>query len=50
MKATSERAAREIETLLGEAGFARARVETLPLDPPVACVLGVKREDGKDRD
>ena len=35
------RAARELQDLLTEAGFAELRVETLDLDPPVACVLGV---------
>lgn len=49
-KATSEQAAREIETMLREAGFARTRVETLPLDPPAVCVLGVNGEDGRDRE
>lgn len=38
---TSERAAREIEAVLTEAGFIQIRVETLPLDPPVVCVIGV---------
>jgi SAM-dependent methyltransferase len=38
---TSARAAREIEAALQFAGFARTRVETLHLDPPVVCVLGV---------
>jgi SAM-dependent methyltransferase len=36
---TSERAAREIETALQQAGFLHTRIETLPLDPPVACVI-----------
>ena len=36
---TSRRAAREIEDLLRAAGFTRMRTETLPLSPPVACVL-----------
>jgi SAM-dependent methyltransferase len=36
---TSERAAREIETALQRAGFLHPRIETLPLDPPVACVI-----------
>ncbi len=39
---TSVRAASEIEAVLTEAGFCRIRVETLTLDPPVVCVLGVK--------
>ena len=38
---TSARAAREIESALRCAGFCRIRVETLDLDPPVACVLAV---------
>jgi SAM-dependent methyltransferase len=36
---TSRRAAREIEGLLRDAGFMQMRTETLPLSPPVACVL-----------
>ena len=36
---TSARAAQEITDQLREAGFARTRVETLPLKPPVVCVL-----------
>jgi SAM-dependent methyltransferase len=42
--ATSEKAAQEIDTMLRQAGFSRTRIETLPLDPPVVCVLGVKHE------
>jgi ubiquinone/menaquinone biosynthesis C-methylase UbiE len=38
---TTARAARELQDLLGRAGFAQARVETLELDPPVACVLAI---------
>lgn len=38
---TCARAAQEIEAVLTGAGFSRIRVETLPLDPPVVCVLGV---------
>jgi SAM-dependent methyltransferase len=38
---TSGRAAQEIESVLTDAGFTRTRVETLPLDPPVVCVIGV---------
>lgn len=41
---TSERAAQEIERVVTEAGFSRTRVETLPLDPPVVCVLGVNND------
>jgi len=36
---TSRAAAREIEDLLTEAGFTRLSTQTLPLSPPVACVL-----------
>ena len=36
---TSRSAAREIEDLLRDAGFTQMRTETLPLSPPVACVL-----------
>jgi SAM-dependent methyltransferase len=36
---TSRRAAREIEDLLREAGFTHLSTQTLPLRPPVACVL-----------
>jgi SAM-dependent methyltransferase len=38
---TSRRAAREIEGLLTGAGFTHLSTQTLPLNPPVACVLGV---------
>lgn len=37
--ATTTRAARELTDQLTRAGFADPRVETLALDPPVACVL-----------
>lgn len=37
--ATSRTAADEVEKLLREAGFTRTRTETLPLSPPVICVL-----------
>jgi hypothetical protein len=37
--ATSRSAAEEIEDLLRSAGFTQARTETLPLSPPVICVL-----------
>lgn len=40
-RGTTARAARELRDLLTQAGFAELRVETLDLDPPVACVLGV---------
>lgn len=36
---TTARAAQELQDLLTQAGFVRLRVETLELDPPVACVL-----------
>ena len=36
---TSRGAAREIEDLLTEAGFTQVSTQTLPLTPPVACVL-----------
>ena len=36
---TSRNAAREIEGLLRDAGFTHLSTQTLPLDPPVACVL-----------
>jgi SAM-dependent methyltransferase len=36
---TSRRAAREIEALLSDAGFTHLSTQTLPLGPPVACVL-----------
>ena len=39
-EATTARAARELEELLGGAGFTDLRVHTLALDPPVACVIG----------
>jgi SAM-dependent methyltransferase len=40
-RATTARAAVELEDLRAEAGFAGFRTETLPLDPPVACVVAV---------
>jgi SAM-dependent methyltransferase len=36
---TSRRAADEVENLLRSTGFTQARTETLPLSPPVICVL-----------
>lgn len=36
---TSRSAAREIEDLLRDAGFTHLSTQTLPLSPPVACVL-----------
>jgi ubiquinone/menaquinone biosynthesis C-methylase UbiE len=38
---TTTRAGEELRDWLIEAGFTHPRVETLPLDPPVACVLAV---------
>jgi SAM-dependent methyltransferase len=38
---TSRSAAAEIENLLRDAGFTHLSTETLPLSPPVACVLAV---------
>ena len=38
-RVTTARAARELQELLTQAGFTLTRVETLELDPPVACVL-----------
>ncbi|UMP00216.1 class I SAM-dependent methyltransferase [Amycolatopsis sp. EV170708-02-1] len=39
--ATTAQAAKEHHDLLAEAGFTAIRVETLDLDPPVACLLAV---------
>jgi SAM-dependent methyltransferase len=36
---TSRRAAEEVENLLRSAGFTQMTTETLPLNPPVICVL-----------
>ena len=36
---TSRGAAREIEDLLRDAGFSQMSTQTLPLSPPVICVL-----------
>ena len=36
---TTARAAHELQDMLTRAGFTRLRVETLELDPPVACVI-----------
>lgn len=41
---TSQQAAKEIEAALKAAGFTLTRVETLPLSPPVVCVLGLNDE------
>jgi SAM-dependent methyltransferase len=40
---TSRRAAGEVEDLLRTAGFTQLRTETLPLSPPVICVLAAAR-------
>jgi SAM-dependent methyltransferase len=39
---TSRRAARELEDLLRDAGFTHLSTQTLPLSPPVACVLAAR--------
>jgi ubiquinone/menaquinone biosynthesis C-methylase UbiE len=44
---TSRSAANEIEDLLRSAGFAQTRTETLPLSPPVVCVLAEKPGSGQ---
>ncbi|MFI0354356.1 class I SAM-dependent methyltransferase [Actinomadura sp. 9N407] len=38
-QSTTARAARELQDMLTQAGFTEIRVETLELDPPVACVV-----------
>jgi SAM-dependent methyltransferase len=43
---TSRSAAREIEGLLSDAGFTHPSTQTLPLSPPVACVLAVSPPQG----
>ncbi|GAB3981491.1 class I SAM-dependent methyltransferase [Actinoallomurus acanthiterrae] len=40
---TSRSAAREIEDLLRDAGFTHLSTQTLPLSPPVVCVLAANR-------
>jgi SAM-dependent methyltransferase len=40
--ATTARAAENLIERLTAAGFGEARVETLPLDPPVACVIATR--------
>jgi SAM-dependent methyltransferase len=42
---TTVRAAQELQDLLTRAGFTHPRVETLDLDPPVACVLATNPAD-----
>jgi SAM-dependent methyltransferase len=44
--ATSRNAAEEIEDLLRSAGFTRMTIETLPLSPPVSCVLATAPDPG----
>ncbi|MGI5283048.1 class I SAM-dependent methyltransferase [Nonomuraea polychroma] len=44
-RSTSLEAARNITTLLQDAGFTKTRTETLDLDPPVVCVLAVNDPD-----
>lgn len=46
---TTAGAARELLERLTQAGFVRARVETLPLTPPVACVIATNPADDKPR-
>src|SRR5215469_4442755 len=43
---TSRSAAREIEDLLRDAGFTHLSTQTLPLSPPVACVLAASPRAG----
>lgn len=43
---TTARAGRELHDRLNQAGFTQARVETLHLNPPVACVLATNPADG----
>jgi SAM-dependent methyltransferase len=45
---TSRGAANEIENLLRSAGYASIRTETLPLRPPVVCVLAAALRDQDD--
>ncbi|HVW43259.1 MAG TPA: methyltransferase domain-containing protein [Amycolatopsis sp.] len=42
---TTARAAQELQDMLTRAGFTDTRVETLDLDPPVACVLAADPAD-----
>jgi ubiquinone/menaquinone biosynthesis C-methylase UbiE len=44
-RATTTRAAQELQELLTQAGFTQLRVETLELAPPVACVLATNPAD-----
>lgn len=44
---TTAQAGRELHDRLIQAGFTQARMETLPLTPPVACVLATNPADGQ---
>jgi SAM-dependent methyltransferase len=44
---TTARAAQELQDMLTRAGFTHTRVNTLDLDPPVACVLANNPTDGR---
>ncbi|TDQ01155.1 class I SAM-dependent methyltransferase [Labedaea rhizosphaerae] len=44
--ATTAKAGRELRDRLVRAGFTQPRLETLPLDPPVACVLATRPVTG----
>lgn len=44
---TTARAGRELHDQLTQAGFTQARMETLHLTPPVACVLAINPADGQ---
>jgi ubiquinone/menaquinone biosynthesis C-methylase UbiE len=44
---TTARDAQGLQDLLTQAGFAQIRVETLELDPPVACVLATTPPKGR---
>lgn len=46
---TTARAGRELHDLLTQAGFTQARTETLPLAPPVACVLATNPAERHDK-
>ncbi|HEV2358968.1 MAG TPA: class I SAM-dependent methyltransferase [bacterium] len=47
---TSQRAAHQIRLLLEAAGYSRIRIETLDLDPPAVCVLGVNDAHAERRE
>jgi ubiquinone/menaquinone biosynthesis C-methylase UbiE len=44
---TTARAGRKLHDLLTQAGFTQARMDTLHLNPPVACVLATNPADGQ---